>query len=721
MGGAVSEEAKRKMSEKTYSTEETANIILQTLLKEISTSDLIALSNPAVCSKYVLFMANDLYKHFSVLQFFPQYNDKKTDSFIVFRKVDDLIKPPDSKMIEKRQTLCLILGYYYTRIFQIYGALALTLIDDIQFMTKTGLVDIVTSPQKEQRYAYAPLQPRNEQIAGSMQVVPMQAVPMQAVPIQGGAIEDELQSYVFLKSYLEKDSRGGYPDVWHKGYKLYYRGKDYQRFTIYFSKDSNRTDRSYGVFTIEDTQTNKEYYIQVYTKREGYTTTLTFRNVTTRRDSDSSTIEMRLPSDMPIEFNNNVFTIRRQSIPTFFNTEFEYILATIFKSKSTTPTQVPQTTINELKLDRIISNLRDKRPLGHCIARAIQLLRTVPIEGKLSISHICKSRFFETSKGESRSGIPEPGKSLDRSPGLSALAQLFYDTIKNASPKLVIDTEQKVNGKTSYEQYIEFMQMMSIRFEDTNKDLRNPKTFDSGLEGIKNIRDSKMCGSNSEKDVYVPYDTATKLVTIINNMRDIQREHAAKCGRIFNMLFIIKHDSSGRPYVVLSDNLHKKGFSEIDSINHQARDILIKYYTNCEYEYVQGLQLINATKRSPNAHASSIPIIPTTNAIGRLQARSAEPYLKYAIDHPNPVRADYRQGAPYSAPATAPTAPAPTAPRPVPAKAVATKAVATKAPPVQVLPAKAPQAAKAPPAPPAPALRPIGPRPVLRPASKPLR
>lgn len=41
-------------------------------------------------------------------------------------------------------------------------------------------------------------------------------------------------------------------------------------------------------------------------------------------------------------------------------------------------------------------------------------------------------------------------------------------------------------------------------------------------------------------------------------MRDIQREHAAKCGLIFNMLFITKHDSSGRPYVVLSDNLRKK-------------------------------------------------------------------------------------------------------------------------------------------------------------------
>jgi hypothetical protein len=404
---------------------------------------------------------------------------------------------------------------------------------------------------------------------------------------------------------------------------------------------------------------------------------------------------MRLPSDKPIELNNNVFTIGGKSIPTFFNTELEYILATIFKPKLNTQTQiqVQQTTINELKLDRIISNLRDKRPLGHCIARAIQLLRTVPIEGKLSISHICKSRFFETSKGESRSGIPEPGKSLDRSPGLAALSMLFYDTIRYASPKLVIDTEQKVNGKTSYEQYIEFMQMMSIRFEDTNKDLRNPKTFDSGLEGIKNIRDSKICRSNSEKDVYVPYDTATKLVTIINNMRDIQREHAAKCGLIFNMLFITKHDSSGRPYVVLSDNLRKKGFTEIDSINHQARDILIKYYTNCEYEYVQGLQLINNTKQSPTA---AIPILPTTNAIGQLQTRSVGPYLKTAIDYPSPIRAEYRQGAPYSAPAPRPASQAaakvvPQAPRPAPL---------AKAPQA---PAKAPQA------------------PALKPAPRPLR
>ena len=707
MGGAVSDEAKRKMAEKTYTTEETMNIILQTLLKEISTSDLVALSNPTVCSKYVLFMANDLYKHFSVLQFFPQHTSS-TSSYIVFRKVDDLIKPPDTKMVEERQSLCLVLGYYYTRIFQIYGALALTLIDDINFMTKTGIVDVATIPQKTQQYLSAPLQPRNEQIAGFMkgvpiqgvpiQGVPMQGVPMQGVPMQGGATDSELESYDFLKSYIEKDSRNRYLTTWQKGYKLYYKGQDNERFNIYFSKESSdrtdRSDRSYGLFTIEDTDNNKEYYVQVYTKREGYTTMLTFRNVTTRRGSDSSALDIRLPSDKTIDLQNKIYSIAGKSVQTFFNKEFEYIIQSIFKIKTNAQTQgqaqgKAQPTIDELKLGAIISNLRDVRPLGHCIARAIQLLRTMPIPGKLSISHICKTKFFETSRGETRSGIPEPGESLRTSPGLYALAFLFYDTIRYVSPKLVIGTEQKVNGKTSYEQYIEFMLMMSIRFDDTDKDLRNPKTFDSGLKGIKNIRDSKICASNSEKDIYVPYKTATQLVTIINNMRDIQREHAAKCGLIFNMLFKINHDASGRPFAVLSDNLRKKGFDEIDSINHQARDLLIKYYSNCEYEYVRGLSLINETKQNPNAAQTAPinPVIPGSNVIQHMKSYPINPGYK-SINNPDAIKTSYReQPSRYVPPAPVPV--------PVPAPAPPARRIARRTRRVSTAPA-APTTAPAP-------------------------
>ena len=74
----------------------------------------------------------------------------------------------------------------------------------------------------------------------------------------------------------------------------------------------------------------------------------------------------------------------------------------------------------------------------------MQLLRLEPLDNKYGVSHICKTRFLETSRGISRSGIPEPGDFLSKSPGLSSLANLFYDTINFGTPKLVIGPNKKI-------------------------------------------------------------------------------------------------------------------------------------------------------------------------------------------------------------------------------------------------------------------------------------
>jgi hypothetical protein len=257
---------------------------------------------------------------------------------------------------------------------------------------------------------------------------------------------------------------------------------------------------------------------------------------------------------------------------------------------------------DELKLARTIQNITITKPLGHCIARALQLLRNVPLKGEPSLSFICKAKFLEsstiTATGTktvvSRSGIPEPGSSIDTSPGIAALSQLFYDTIQYGSPKLEIGMKPGPNGQSSLQQYIIFMKNMARLFGD-DIDLTLPQTEEFikklGPRGIKNRRDKELCGQ-MDSSIKLPYDVANKVYSIVNLLFKIQLQHASKCGALFKELFNIQSSGTGRYNISLNDNIIKKGLPEIERLNSIARTLLIDYYSNCETKYLQGMKIV---------------------------------------------------------------------------------------------------------------------------------
>jgi len=269
-------------------------------------------------------------------------------------------------------------------------------------------------------------------------------------------------------------------------------------------------------------------------------------------------------------------------------------------------------TSEELRLSRIIQNLIKTKPLGHCLARALQLLQNVPMKGEPAVSSICKAKFMEqtTTSGDgiktvtSRSGIPEPGASLDTSPGLAALSQLFYDTILIASPKIVIGTEKGPQGQpSSMEQYIGFMKNMGRLFGDDkfSSDTISNETVKMGLKGIHNKRDRKLCGNITDK-IILPANEIGSVYSIINNLYRIQLEHAGKCGKIFNLLFDIERDKTSSRYrISLSNNIIKKGFPEINRVNYLAREVLVNYYSSCESKYLEGMKYILDAKSRQKA------------------------------------------------------------------------------------------------------------------------
>ena len=132
------EKLHEKLLKETDSTRYVMDKLLKYMIKEIKEQDLLKISDPKECEKYVMFTANTLNNYFYELQIQP-FKDKR--GVIAFRSIKDLTTKMDAESKAKKESLCLIIAYFYIRIFQIYGALALTLIDDVNTSTRNGLVD----------------------------------------------------------------------------------------------------------------------------------------------------------------------------------------------------------------------------------------------------------------------------------------------------------------------------------------------------------------------------------------------------------------------------------------------------------------------------------------------------------------------------------------------------------------------------------------------------
>ena len=590
--------------------------LLEYMLKEVTVRDFLLLSNPEQCSKYVLFMTNNISKFFYELKIQPI---KEKSGVIAFRSIKDISTPQSDQEKTEKDSLCLILSYFYTRIFQIYGALALTLIDDINIMSSSGILSYMS---KDGQQLLAP--------------------GYRSYYTSGGDFSTDIGNFNFLRSFLTSslnDNTGGYITQ--------YQGSGTSiSFTI--AKSNNMV----GVFHIKYADIDKPIYLEISAK--SYQSTmdieLVFGSMRYYKLGEKTLTSEELPytiinrKQFIIEPNYSVnpptYRIKDnaiQGINEFFMSLFNKIVPysrnrikefvqnaskSIQKPELTTTTE--KGTEEQLRLHRIITNLTRVKPLGHCIARALQLLKTLPLKNEEGISSICKAKFLEIPGSDGaksvRSGIPPRDKPLEESPGLSALSQLFYDTITVGTPKIQIGIQPGPNGQSSLQQYILFMRNMATLFGDkydVSKQERPDKFYiDNGLKGIKNRRDKDLCVGIPE-DIRLSASIKTKVHGIVTNMFKIQYEHANLCGKIFKMLFnIAQNKDTGRRHITLSENIISKGLPEIDRVNHLARDLLIKYYSNCETQYVMGMkEVLDGYKTaSAAAAAAAAPTAPTVVA-----------------------------------------------------------------------------------------------------------
>jgi hypothetical protein len=625
---------RKKILEATKSTRDIVDIILEYLLREVHIRDLYLMASPTECKKYVIFLANTLASHFTEFRIAPGI-DKK--GVIAFRSIRDLAEQSESQRKET-QSLCLYIAYFYIRIFQIYGAIALTLLDDASYMQEKGysalMRDAYTKGQLPTQFRGPPgAGPQAYRAYGPTYVYSAPRYAEREKEIRGGSITtpSKLGLFIFLNPVLLESVRGF--TTLTRSYKVNIKGP--WTSVIFIPSEPTREKQS-GIFRVNLTE-RTSFDINVTSRlTEAENLVLTFESI----NYGSGTREVKRDELLTESERFYVFEQRGDAfeyVPRTSKTLEQILLHNITKLTEFVKERMPHrgsentqkygySRYNEprrefrfeeasgvdehLKLQKLVENLTSRhKPFGHCITRALQLLQNAPLNNHPVESHICNTKFLE-----SRTSLPV-GASIDKSLGISTLANLFYDVIDSASPSLTRSSEATT-------QYIAFMKQMANVFAAKSMDITSATKLS---EVSTETRDKEICGTTTGP-IEVPADTARQVYSVVSDLFAFQLQHASRCANILAKLFLIKK-VGGAYEIHIHPNIFKNGIPEINKISEEARNILTMYYSSCETIYQSGVKVIASrvlTKKpapvAPTAppapaarpRASSNPIPPTS-------------------------------------------------------------------------------------------------------------
>jgi len=189
IGGGITRE---QLLRSTENPRDFTNKLFQVMIAKtgLTPEDYLKLGRPQTCRQFIFIMANSIGQLFRELQIRPKQD--KDSGIVYFQRADVLTaETADSK------NLCLTIAYFYIRLFQIFGALAMTVLDDSSAGQVLGVL----------QYA-RPLQGQEPQQKGFFGLIkrPQQKIPgaRPGVLLQGGAVEYSTREFQPLNALLDK-------------------------------------------------------------------------------------------------------------------------------------------------------------------------------------------------------------------------------------------------------------------------------------------------------------------------------------------------------------------------------------------------------------------------------------------------------------------------------------------------------------------------------------
>ena len=576
--------SKQEILQRTKGGTSLVNELFQWMVSQASVRDFYLMANPVQCKKYIMLTADVLNKVFYKIDVNPQAGPQGT---IYFRKADALTPQDKSDPLYKhREINCLRLAFLYVRIFQVFAALSLTILDVDTQMEMKLLGDIRGLAQAETIPLFGA-----RQKGGSMVTTGQ----------RGGALDSKKPLPVRfepLRQYLnEVSTRPDYYQI--AGTQIFIKHNapfmDGSLPIIYyyqFSTNSGKTESGKiegGVSILQEGNDSAlSLELSALKKKTG----------TSEESLGSKTIRFRME-----RIGEPYRDARQRSVPQGVVKAFETLAKGETGESENTGKGILKVSKTQFEKDMgevaeglhtktIVSSFtRATPPKAHCIARALQLISDTGLQAQFPkeiYSHICKTKFLVDTRS-----LPPAGDRITKEDGIYSLAQLFYDTLSEATPGI---------SATTQEQYKAFVTKMKFVFEeskDAKVSFQNSRK--NPLDTVINKVPSAVCQGNIlDKTLKTSNrETIRELRDTVRRMVLYQINHTANVVKILRKLFLLPIESGKS--LQIHPRVLKFGMEEVNNIAEEARNLLIEYYSQCEILYRSGAEIIASRKGSMTA------------------------------------------------------------------------------------------------------------------------
>jgi hypothetical protein len=431
------------------------NNIFQFMMSEVEIQDLLKLANPRYCRDYVFVTKEALSKIFDEIQIEPKLGSKDVLYFQSIKKLTFADEKDGSSQKLYRDMLCKQLAFFYVRIFQVFGALALTVID--------SLPETTAAPQEIRQFLEgdkirrAPLLPQRGGAAKA--ITPEDATSLGSF-------------YIYAKDYLyHLDTAGVYA---FSGSKL--SGKTYRPSLdtgVIFFMPSQRPNLLYRPNTKTVIEADISIDKATPDSFEFSISNISVNDITLH--PTYSFVFTKKTKQFTYE-GRNLYSVLVAVLNQSAKREGDIPFGRDVKPGQPLPPRGPTENVGVptgLSYSYIIKYLQEK-PKAYCVARAIQLLSPTLVDSVKKDTPFTSDICFYQQDTKQASILPTYEQSITQSSAsLRSLQQLFYDFLEGNTPKISSETQPK---------YREFVKMMQMIFSP-----EVPKEYATDLRDVKSM------------------------------------------------------------------------------------------------------------------------------------------------------------------------------------------------------------------------------------------
>lgn len=618
---------------------EVADAALRVMLERITPRDLLSLSSPSECNKYVIVIGSAFDQFFRSVDVVPVLKGKPPQT-VYFQRADILTGrqlSSDPAYAAYRQNVCKALGYFFTKFFQIFAALSLSIFDDPNL--RPGAYD----PYRVLPSGMGVGARRYGSVLGDYPMsMGLRAGPgtmyggeetdgyssdeekaSEALQEGGGPSED------FLKRILDWNRPKRFRGIdgeYYDEYRLLPGGQTRSGFSIYYLPGKPIYD---GRFSVIDTFNNKEKLaVRVLVKVAGDDVSISPRYI--YKDNGTS-----YPADsniyMKFRFTGNKYKLEYDEGTTrFLASGVTYNFSTAIRAmmdyflggggsgneRDRDRDRYREREYNSTRR-RYDNSYRDRdhwrrerererdrertrerlydvygsksvpeeirpiftalqgqmRPVAHCVARSLQLINLDALAASGGRSQFSHICNYKFLDPHP-TGLPAPGQALSSSPGLKSLETLFYVFQNNAVQ--ISDANRQ--------EYLKFMIELGKIYDNSPENMREGR-----FKELINQVDVTTCTrlGDTRQALALTGSQADVAKAAVMKLWAKQLEHTRAVDKIFAQMFFV--DKATRQ-IRISPNILHLGIPGLDAIAANARSLLVKYYTDCESEYQKGVK-----------------------------------------------------------------------------------------------------------------------------------